>query len=193
MEKYFRVIFQVTAFLFITGHTGFGSVSGFESGFLHPISGIDHLLAMVSVGILSAQLGGKSIWLIPLSFVSIMIIGATFGFFGMAIPFVEYGIIASVVVLGLAIAFGHKTPLSLAITLVAISSIFHGNAHGLEMPNNISGIEYGVGFTIATAFLHMTGILINLFIHKVQKKVASLMIRASGAVITIVGIALFAI
>ena len=193
MEKYFRVILQVATFLFITGHTGFGSVSGFEAGFLHPISGLDHILAMVSVGILSAQLGGKSIWLIPLSFVSMMIVGASFGFFGMAIPFVEYAIMGSVVVLGLAIAFGHKTPLSLAIILVGISSIFHGNAHGLEMPNNISGIEYGLGFTVATTFLHMTGILINLFIHKTQKKVASRMIRVSGAAITVVGIVLFAI
>jgi urease accessory protein len=193
MEKYFKLILQITAFFFITGHTGFGPVSGFEAGFLHPVSGLDHILAMVSVGILAAQLGGKSIWLIPLSFVSMMIIGASFGFFGMAIPFVEYGIIGSVIVLGLAIAFGHKTPLTLAITIVGISSVFHGNAHGLEMPNNISGIEYGLGFTIATALLHMTGILINLFIHKAQKKVASFMVRATGAVISVVGIALFSI
>ncbi len=193
MEKYFKLLLQITAFFFITGHIGFGPVSGIEAGFLHPISGLDHILAMVSVGILGAQLGGKSIWLIPLSFISMMVAGASLGILGVTMPFVEYGVMGSVIVFGLAIAFGRKMPLAFAISLVGMLSVFHGNAHGVEMPVNTSGFEYGLGFTIATALLHMIGIFINLFIHKAPKKVASHIIRASGAAIMVAGITLFAI
>ena len=139
-------------------HTGVGGTAGFAHGFAHPLGGIDHVLVMVAVGLFAAQLGGRALWLVPLSFVSVMMAGGALGMAGVAMPFVEIGIGLSVVVLGLAVAFGLHLPTAAAMALVGLFAIFHGHAHGAEMPESASGLAYGAGFVLATALLHALGI-----------------------------------
>ena len=148
-----RSFFLILGTLFVAAtpalaHTGVGSVSGFSAGFGHPIGGLDHVLAMVAVGILAAQLGGKSAWLVPASFVTMMVIGGILGINGVHVPFVELGIVGSVIILGAVIALGRELPMGLAMALVGLFAIFHGHAHGTEMPMDASGLEYAFGFII---------------------------------------------
>ncbi len=119
-------------------HTGVGSTAGLLHGFAHPLGGIDHVLVMVAVGLFAAQLGGPALWLVPLSFVSLMILGGIFGMAAVGLPFVEIGIGLSVVVLGFAVAFRLHIPIALAMALVGLFAIFHGYAHGAEMPESAS-------------------------------------------------------
>ncbi len=139
-------------------HVGHGSTVGFVHGFVHPVTGIDHVLAMVAVGLFAANLGGRALWAVPLSFVSVMAVGGALGVAGIAIPFVEAGIAISVIVLGLAVALRWQWPVAAAMALVGVFAIFHGHAHGAEMPVDASGLEYGLGFMLATALLHVVGI-----------------------------------
>lgn len=172
-------------------HTGTGPVSGFTAGFGHPIGGLDHVLAMVAVGILAAQLGGKALWLVPASFVCMMVAGGLLGMTGLSVPFVELGIVGSVVVLGVVIAVGRRLPLALAMALVGFLAVFHGHAHGIEMPANASGLEYGTGFAVATALLHAAGIALGIGVEKAAQKLAPIAIRASGGAIAALGTLLF--
>lgn len=172
-------------------HTGVGPVSGFAAGFGHPIGGLDHVLAMVAVGILAAQLGGKSMWLVPAPFVGMMVVGGLLGISGVPVPFVELGIIGSVVVLGGVIAAGRKMPMGLAMALVGFLAVFHGHAHGTEMPANASGLEYGIGFALATTLLHAAGIGLGIGVEKVVEKFAPTAIRVSGGAIAAAGALLF--
>jgi len=173
-------------------HTGAGSVSGFASGFGHPIGGLDHLLAMIAVGILASQQGGKSLWLLPVSFVAMMVIGGALGIAGVAVPFVELGIVGSVIVLGAVIALGKHMPTGAAMALVGVLAIFHGHAHGTEMPVDASGFEYGLGFALATAMLHAVGLGLGLAAQKAAEKFAPVAVRIGGGVIAAAGLALFA-
>jgi len=173
-------------------HTGAGSVSGFASGFGHPIGGLDHLLAMIAVGILASQQGGKSLWLLPVSFVAMMVVGGALGIAGVAVPFVELGIVGSVIVLGAVIALGKHMPTGAAMALVGVLAIFHGHAHGTEMPVDASGFEYGLGFAIATAMLHAVGLGLGLAAQKAAEKFAPVAVRIGGGVIAAAGLALFA-
>jgi len=173
-------------------HTGAGSVSGFASGFGHPIGGLDHLLAMIAVGILASQQGGKSLWLLPVSFVAMMVIGGALGIAGVAVPFVELGIVGSVIVLGAVIALGKHMPTGAAMALVGVLAIFHGHAHGTEMPVDASGFEYGLGFALATAMLHAVGLGLGIAAQKAAAKFAPVAVRIGGGVITAAGLALFA-
>src|SRR5712691_13125768 len=132
-------------------HIGVGDAVGFVHGFTHPISGIDHVLAMVAVGLFAAQLGGRALWLVPLAFVAMMGVGGAFGMAGANLPLVEIGIGLSVVVLWLAVAVGFHLPTAGAMALVGFFAIFHGHAHGAEMPEAASGLEDGLGFVVATA------------------------------------------
>jgi urease accessory protein len=172
-------------------HVDSGSISGFSAGFGHPIGGLDHVLAMVAVGILAAQLGGKSVWLVPASFVAMMFVGGLVGISGMALPFVELGILGSIVVLGSVIAAGRQMPMALAMTLVGMLAIFHGHAHGTEMPVNASGMEYAMGFIMSTATLHAVGISLSIAAQKMAEKAAPLAVRASGMAIATAGVILF--
>ncbi|HQS11097.1 MAG TPA: HupE/UreJ family protein, partial [Xanthobacteraceae bacterium] len=115
-------------------HTGVGATHGFVHGFMHPVTGLDHVLAMVTVGILAWQMGGRAIWLLPASFVTLMAVGGALGMSGFDLPYVETGIALSVVVLGAAVAMGVKAPLAFAMGLVGMFAVFHGHAHGAEMP-----------------------------------------------------------
>ena len=173
-------------------HSSAESVSGISAGFIHPIGGLDHVLAMVAVGILAAQLGGKSILLVPASFVGMMVVGCLLGIAGIPVLFIEFGIVGSVVILGVVIATEVQVPTGLAMSLVGLLAVFHGYAHGTEMPLNANGIEYGMGFIIATAVLHAVGALLGIGIEKITRKFAPTTIRAGGAIIATVGVFLFA-
>jgi urease accessory protein len=135
-----------------------GDAHGLVHGFAHPLGGIDHILAMVAVGIFAWQLGGRALWLVPASFVLAMAAGGALAMAGVTVPFVEVGIIASVIVLGAVVALGVKTPVAVAVGMVAAFAVFHGHAHGTEMPLDASGALYAAGFMLATALLHMAGI-----------------------------------
>ena len=142
-------------------HTGADTVFGFQTGFLHPISGPDHLIAMVAVGLWGAQLGAPAIWVLPITFPLVMAMGGVLGITGIAIPFVETFIALSAIALGLAVAMRLRPPLWAATALVAVFAIFHGYAHGRELPSAADPVGYGVGFVVATGLLHLTGILIG--------------------------------
>jgi urease accessory protein len=139
-------------------HLGIGDTDGIAHGFMHPVTGIDHVLAMVAVGLFAAQLGGRALWLVPLTFVAMMACGGAVGMAGLQLPYVEIGIGLSVVVLGGLVATGLNPPLAIAMALVGFFAIFHGHAHGAEMPDTASGFAYAGGFIVATALLHATGI-----------------------------------
>ncbi len=141
------------------GHEG----PGLAAGFLHPLGGVDHIIAMVAVGLLAARLGGRALWLVPASFVGTMTVA------GLGLPYVETGIALSVVVLGAVAAFGVAMPVAAAMGLVAFFAVFHGYAHGAEMPETASGLAYGAGFVAATALLHGVGIGLGLMIGRVGR------------------------
>jgi len=171
-------------------HTGIGSTSGFMSGFMHPLSGLDHQLAMILVGVFAYQLGGRALWLVPLTFVSVMALGGLLGVEGVPIPFVEVGIALSVIVLGAVVAFGVKAPVAVAMGAVGLFAIFHGHAHGSEMPLDASGAEYGLGFTLATALLHAVGIGSGLLIGLCGKTLGENAYRAVGGFASVIGVAI---
>lgn len=139
-------------------HTGHGTMSGFADGFMHPVSGLDHVLAMVTVGILAATLGGNRIFAVPTSFLAMMALGGALGLAGLPIPFVELAIALSILVPAAIIALGLSPSLIVVMALVGTFALFHGFAHGAEMPANASGLEYAFGFMAMTAILHGIGI-----------------------------------
>ncbi|MDK1387786.1 hypothetical protein ILFOPFJJ_05270 [Ensifer psoraleae] len=143
-------------------HTGVGQAGGLAHGFMHPVGGLDHLLAMVAVGTFASILGGRALWLVPASFVLMMAAGGTLGTEGIAVPFVETGIAASVIVLGLAVALRWSPSTAAAMGVVSLFAVFHGYAHGAEMPMDASGVQYAFGFMAATALLHLVGIGLGL-------------------------------
>ena len=163
---------------------------GILSGFLHPLLGLDHLLAMLAVGILSAQIGGRALWTVPATFVGVMAIGAFLGIAGLALPLVEYGITFSVLVLGIAILFGNRIPEWAALIAVAFFALFHGNAHGTEIPEitNTIGlvVAYILGFLIATAGLHVVGALIGLLVSRSERGL--MLMRIGGLAIALIGV-----
>ncbi len=171
-------------------HTGVGDTSGFSHGFVHPLTGIDHLLAMMMVGVFAWQLGGRALWLVPLTFVLVMAIGGVFGVAGIGIPFVETGIALSVIVLGAAVAFRLTVPVAVAVALVGLFAVFHGHAHGEEMPENVAGLAYGLGFMLATAALHAAGIGIGFLIGRIADERGPAIVRITGGLVAMAGFAL---
>ncbi|MBS9475523.1 HupE/UreJ family protein [Ancylobacter radicis] len=170
-------------------HAGHGDADGFAHGFLHPIGGADHVLAMVAVGIFAATLAGRAIWAVPASFVALMAFGGFLGLSGIELPFVELGIALSIVVLGGAVALGWTNwPLGAAMALVGFFAVFHGHAHGAEMPADASGLEYAAGFMLATALLHMVGIGVGVGV-AIGKAGANAprLTHALGAVVAVAG------
>jgi len=139
-------------------HIGQGEASGLLTGFLHPLSGMDHVLAMVAVGLWGAQLGAPAIWVLPVAFPLVMAMGGLLGFLGVPVPGIEYGIAASAIMLGAAVAFEVRPPIVVAALLVGLFAIFHGHAHGTELPPGESALLYSMGFVIATGCLHAIGI-----------------------------------
>lgn len=166
-------------------HVGVGETSGFAHGLLHPLTGLDHIAAMVAVGLWAAQLGDRRVWVVPLTFVAVMSVGSLIGALGGSIPFVEPGIAASVFVLGVLIAVAVRSPLILSSALVGLFAVFHGHAHGAEMPDTASGLVYGFGFILATGLLHCCGISLGLLARKLGNP---LLIRYAGGAIAALGI-----
>ncbi|MGE0734082.1 MAG: HupE/UreJ family protein [Alphaproteobacteria bacterium] len=163
--------------------------AGFLAGIIHPFGGLDHAIAMVAVGIWAAQLGGRAHWLVPAAFVACMIAGGVAAFAGLHMDFTELGILGSVLVFGLLIAAAPRLPLWLPTTSVAVVAIFHGHAHGMEMPQATSPTAYAAGFVFATVSLHVLGIALALGVHK---WVGAYAIRALGVAVAAGGIALAA-
>lgn len=168
------------------GHDGHDLTWDFTSGAAHPLSGWDHLLAMIAVGLWAAQLGGRSRWLVPAAFVSVMALGAVLGHAGLALPGVEQGIAASILILGLLIAAAVRLPAPAGMALVGIFALFHGVAHGAEMPATAGGLSYGAGFIVATAGLHAVGLGLGFALQK-QRTVA----RLAGGAVALAGAAAF--
>ena len=166
-------------------HSETGVAGGLVSGLLHPILGFDHLVAMVAVGLWGAQLGRPAIWLLPITFPMVMAIGALAGVGGMPLPLVEYGIALSAVVLGFMITFRIRTEFWIASIIVGAFALFHGHAHGTEVPSAVNPLAYGVGFVISTGLLHLSGILIGLL---VRWPTGERVVRACGAAVASVGV-----
>ncbi len=166
------------------GH-GSGYGGGFASGFLHPVLGWDHVAAMVAVGLWGGVLGRPAIWLLPIVFPLAMAFAAALGVVGLPLPFVEAGIAASAVVIGLMIALLAKPPLWFAAAIVGLFALFHGHAHGTELPATANPFAYALGFVVSTGLLHAVGIGLGLLISVPYGKT---IIRGGGAVISLAGL-----
>jgi urease accessory protein len=164
-------------------HVGIGPTSSFPAGFMHPISGLDHLTVMVAVGLWAALKGGRAIWAWPLAFVGVMLGGAALGMAHIPVPFVEPGILASVVALGLLVALAVDLPVSAGIAIIGVFALLHGHAHGTEVPENAAGLDYMAGFALATAMLHLVGISAGLASGLKHRALT----RAAGAACTAIG------
>lgn len=171
-------------------HSGHGDAAGFAHGFMHPLGGLDHVLAMVAVGLYAALLGGRALWLVPATFVAVMAIGGAAGAAGYALPYTEIGIALSVVVLGVAVALRVSLPTLAAMALVGVFAVFHGHAHGAEMPQSLSGYEYAAGFLAATALLHGAGIALGLGIGKLSELGGRRVAQAAGGAMALAGVVL---
>ncbi|MDX8492489.1 HupE/UreJ family protein [Mesorhizobium sp. VK22B] len=164
-----------------------GNFGGFGSGFQHPILGFDHFLAMAAVGIWGAQIGGRSVWTLPVTFPLIMCIGGVIDMSGiLVLPYVEAVIACSVLALGLAIATRWRPPELLLIPVIAVFAIFHGFAHGIELPQAADPAAYAVGFVVATGLIHIFGILLGMAVERVNREGAT---RAVGGLIAASGLA----
>src|ERR1035438_6247627 len=193
MKMMWRSFLISAAFLFFTcagahAHLIPGDVRGFGSGFAHPLHGLDHILVMVAVGLWAAQLGGRARWLVPASFVGVMVLGGALAMAGLHMPFTEEGILLSVLVLGILVAVAARFPLLASMAIVGIFAFFHGHSHGTEMPANAIGYAYGAGFALATVLLHASGIGLA----HVVKSVKLPVVRWAGAAIAVAGICLWA-
>lgn len=166
-------------------HTDNITTSGFVAGFSHPLGGLDHMLAMLAVGIWGASLGRPLIWALPITFPLLMVIGGVLGIAGVPLPYVEPGIAASVVVLGLAILAAWRAPMPVALALVGFFGVLHGYAHGRELPQAAAPAAFTAGFVLSTGLLHLAGItlgLIKAFPH------GATALRAGGAAIAAAGV-----
>lgn len=172
---------------------GYEGVDEFEhgsamlGGLVHPLTGLDHICAMLAVGLWAAQIGGRAIWMVPLTFVSVMGLGGFLGMSGLSLPFAEQGIVASVLVLGVLIAAAIRMPLPASMGLVGLFALCHGYAHGTEMPKMGSGMAYALGFVLSTIVLHAVGIGLGLFS---QRRLRPMVVRFAGAAILACGLGL---
>ncbi len=188
----FRIKAVMTSLLFLLilfepafAHSDVASLQGgFMSGFMHPISGLDHVVAMVAVGLWGAFLGKPAIWVLPVVFPLVMAFGGALGIVGVPIPYIETGIALSGVVLGLVVLFAIKPPMWIAAIIVGAFAIFHGHAHGTELPNAANPLVYSMGFVIGTGLLHLAGIAIG-ELKRLPK--GEWIVRAGGAIIAAIG------
>ncbi|MDQ0559949.1 urease accessory protein [Rhizobium mesoamericanum] len=171
-------------------HAGVGQTIGFVHGLAHPVSGLDHVLAMVLVGVLAWQLGGRALWLVPTTFVSVMAAAGALGMMGISVPFVEAGIASSVIVLGALIGLNIRAPVAVAAGLVGLFAVFHGHAHGSEIPSAADGLTYAAGFMLASAALHVAGIALGRLIGSASEPQRATVMRSAGGLAAIAGIGL---
>ncbi|MEI9427113.1 HupE/UreJ family protein [Mesorhizobium sp. Cs1299R1N3] len=179
-------ILLVAAAMPAYAHVGIGTTSSFMAGFTHPLSGLDHMTVMLAVGLWAALKGGKAIWAWPAAFVGVMLAGGAFGMLHVPLPFVEPGILASVVALGLLVALAVDLPVSAGVAIIGLFALFHGHAHGTEVPENAGGLEYMAGFAVATVLLHAIGIAAGLSLGLRFRGVA----RIAGAACAAIGVGL---
>jgi len=165
-------------------HTGAG-IGGFSSGFMHPILGWDHIVAMLAVGIWGAFLGSSAIWILPVTFPLVMALGGAIGVAGIPLPSVEMGIALSGIVLGAMVTFAVRPPIWIAGVIVGIFAIFHGYAHGAELPNAANPLAYSLGFVLSTGLIHLSGISLGLL---VRWPMGEIIIRVIGTIIALVGV-----
>lgn len=186
MIRQLSILIAIFAATAAQAHTGHGTTGGFTSGFLHPFFGWDHVVAMVAVGLWGAVLGAPALWLLPVVFPVVMALGGALGVVGVPLPAVEAGIALSGVVLGLLVAFAVRAPLWIAAVIVGTFAIFHGHAHGTELPAAADPIAYAVGFVVGTGLLHLAGISIGMVWGRPWGAFA---VRGAGIVIASVGAA----
>ncbi len=165
-------------------HAERAAAGGFVTGILHPLLGVDHLLAMVAVGIWGATLGAPLIWALPVAFPLLMVVGGVLGIAAVALPHVEVGIAMSVLLLGLAILADWRAPIVIALALVALFGILHGHAHGTELPASASPAAYSAGFVLTTGLLHLCGIALGM-LH--STRAGPMVLRTCGGVIALAG------
>lgn len=182
-------IFAVTTMLMMfasvaSAHEGAGIAGGFSSGFMHPVLGWDHVIAMVAVGLWGAFLGNPAIWILPVVFPLVMAFGGALGVIGVPVPAVETGIAVSAIVLGAMVAFAVRPPIWIAAVIVGAFAIFHGHAHGTELPGAANPLAYSLGFVISTGLLHISGIAFGLMVHWPFGKIV---VRAGGSIIALAG------
>jgi urease accessory protein len=180
-------LFLLSLFLLPTtasAHQETGTVWGFTSGFIHPLTGLDHITAMVAVGLWGAFLGAPAMWVLPVVFPLVMAFGGALGVLGVPLPGVETGIALSSVILGIVVALGARPPLWVAALIVGTFAIFHGHAHGAEMPKAANAATYAIGFVIATGLLHLSGIAVGLL---VRGSWGNTLVRLGGVAIAFIG------
>ncbi|MDZ4789122.1 MAG: HupE/UreJ family protein [Blastochloris sp.] len=195
MKKYFNSpwLLLVVSFLLFPclaqAHTGVNSIQGFSSGLIHPFGGLDHLCAMLAVGLWAAQLGGRAFWVVPVAFLSVMVLGGILGMMNVSLPLVEQGILASVFIMGILLAAAVRLPLVISVILVGAFALFHGHAHGAEMSESSLGVLYGAGFIVATALLHAAGMSGGVALQKTTRPVvlrwAGVFVIACGLYLTL--------
>jgi urease accessory protein len=168
-------------------HTGLEHAASFSSGFAHPFTGLDHMLAMVAVGLWAGVNGGRALWAWPLAFVGVMLVGGALGMMGVPLPAVEPGILASVIVLGLLVLAAVRVPTAAGAALIAVFALLHGHAHGAELPAAAAAMSYAGGFALATALLHGVGLGAALLL---AREGATTVVRGAGAVVAACGVAL---
>ena len=170
-------------------HTGAGAAHGFAAGLVHPMLGFDHLLAMVAVGLWAALVGGRAIWAWPVAFAGVMVVGAGLGLAPLGLPHVELSIGVTVVLLGLAAAFQLSLPVLVGAALCGIFALFHGYAHGAEIPAEAGALAYVLGFTLATALLHAVGLALGSAMIRIDRVwlpgLAGSAVTASGIVLLV--------
>lgn len=171
---------------FAHAHVGTGLTHGFGHGAAHPLTGLDHVCAMVAVGLWASQRGGRALWQVPLAFVGCMALGGVLGMFAVPLPFVEQGILASVLVLGVLVAAAVRLPLAVSVGIVGSFALFHGFAHGTEMPAAASGVSYALGFIVSTALLHLGGIALGQGLPRGNP--GSLLVRYAGGAVAACGV-----
>ena len=158
---------------------------GLISGFFHPLTGLDHIVAMFAVGLWGVFLGKPAIWLLPVVFPIVMALGGVLGVLGIPIPYTEVGIALSGIILGIMVAFTIKPPIWVAAVIVGIFAVFHGYAHGVELPNATNPLIFSIGFVMSTGLLHLTGIA---FGELTRWPIGEKLVRGLGGIITLVGI-----
>ena len=188
MKPSFRGVVLLLAALIVPSlahaHVGVGETSGFLHGMGHPLNGLDHICAMIAVGLWAAQMGGRSIWAVPLTFVGVMALGGFLGAMDVNLPFVEMGIVISVLALGVLVAASVRLPLAASVIIVGLFAAFHGHAHGAAMPETASGLAYAAGFIVATALLHALGIGLGITIQRLARPQV---VRFAGMAIALCG------
>lgn len=168
-----------------SAHPGHEHASGFMTGFMHPMLGSDHLLAMLAVGLWGASLGGRALWAVPVAFVATMIFGGGLVIAGVQVPFIEQGITLSVILMGALLVSAIRFPVIASVCVAGSFAIFHGAAHGVEIPLHTNAIEYGLGFATATLALHVVGLVFGTAMVRIHTPIIT---RVTGSIIALAGI-----